>query len=63
MGSLSSKNKNFKYLLSAIHVYSKYAWVKPLKVKKEGREFCSKCKQEQLNNNNNLIYSTHNEDK
>ena len=35
MGSLSSKNKNFKYLLSAIHVYSKYAWVKPLKVKKD----------------------------
>ena len=34
MGSLLSKNKKFKYLLCAIDVYIKYAWVKPLKVKK-----------------------------
>ena len=34
MGSLSSKNKNFKYLLCVIDVFTKYAWVKPLKDKK-----------------------------
>ena len=27
MGSLLSKNKSFKYLLCAIDVYSKYAWI------------------------------------
>ena len=34
MGSLSSKNKNVKYLLCAIDVFTKYAWIKPLKDKK-----------------------------
>ena len=34
MESLSSKNKNAKYLLCAINVFPKYAWVKPLKDKK-----------------------------
>ena len=34
MGSLSSKNKNVKYLLCAIDVFTTYAWVKPLKDKK-----------------------------
>ena len=34
MESLSSKNKNVKYLLRAIDVFTKYAWVKPLKYKK-----------------------------
>ena len=33
-GSLSSKNKNFKYLLCFIKVFTKYAWVKPSKDKK-----------------------------
>ena len=33
IGSLSSKNKNVKYLLCAIDVFNKYAWVKPLKDK------------------------------
>ena len=33
MGSLSSKNKNVKYLLCAIDVFNKYAWVKSLKDK------------------------------
>ena len=28
MGSLSSKNKNVKYLLSIIDVFTKYTWVK-----------------------------------
>ena len=34
MGSFSSKNKNVKYLLCVIHVFTKYAWVKPLRDKK-----------------------------
>ena len=34
MGSLSSKNKNVKYLLSIIDLFTKYTWVKPLKDKK-----------------------------
>ena len=34
MKLLSSKNENFKYLLCAIDVFTKYAWVKPLKDKK-----------------------------
>ena len=32
--SLSSKNKSTKYLLCAIDVFTKYAWVKPLKDRK-----------------------------
>ena len=34
MESLSSKNKSVKYLLCAIDVFTKYAWVKALKDKK-----------------------------
>ena len=34
MGLLSSKNKNIKYLLCVIDVFTKYAWVKPFKDKK-----------------------------
>ena len=34
MGLLSSDNKNVRYLFSVIHVFSKYAWVEPLKDKK-----------------------------
>ena len=34
MESLSSKNKSVKYLLCVIDVFTKYAWVKPLKDKK-----------------------------
>ena len=37
MQPLSSKNKNVKYLLCAADVFSKYAWVKPLKDKKGKR--------------------------
>ena len=33
MGSLSSKNKNVKYQLCLIDVFTKYTWVKPLKYK------------------------------
>ena len=35
MESLSSKNKNVKYSLCLIGVLTKYAWVKPLKDKKD----------------------------
>ena len=35
MVSLSSKNKNVKYLFCAIDVFTKYAWVKPIKDKKK----------------------------
>ena len=34
MGSLSSKNENVRYLLCVIDIFTKYAWVKPLKYKK-----------------------------
>ena len=34
MESLSQMNKNVKYLLCVIDVFTKYAWVKPLKDKK-----------------------------
>ena len=34
MGSLSYKNRNGKYLLCVINVFTKYAWVKPMKDKK-----------------------------
>ena len=33
MKSLSSKNKNVKYLSCVIDIFTKYAWVKPLKNK------------------------------
>ena len=34
MGSLSLKNKSVKYFLCAIDVFTKCAWVKPLKDEK-----------------------------
>ena len=34
MKSLSSKNQKVKYLFCAIDVFTKYAWIKPLKNKK-----------------------------
>ena len=34
MESLSSKSKNFRYLLCVIDVFTKYAWVKTSKDKK-----------------------------
>ena len=88
MQSFSSKNKNFKYLLCVIDVFTKYAWVKPLIDKEDkiilntsveivnesnhkptklwvdqGREFYNKLIQELLDNNDILIYSTHNDGK
>ena len=38
MESLSSKNKNVRYLLCVKDIFTKYAWIKPLKDKK-----CPKC--------------------
>ena len=35
MGSLSFENKNVKCLSCVIYVFTKYAWVKPLKDKKD----------------------------
>ena len=88
MGSLSSKNRNVKYLLCVTDVFTKYAWVKPSKNKKgktvlngfieiinesnckpnklwfdQGREFYSKLMQKLLDNNDILMYSTHNQGK
>ena len=34
MGWLFSKNENVKHLLCVIHVFTRNAWVKPLKEKK-----------------------------
>ena len=34
MGSLSSRHKNDKYLLCIVDVFTKYAWIKPLKDKR-----------------------------
>ena len=85
MGSLSSKNKNVK-CLCVIDVFTKYAWVKPLKekkgktvlnafIKKVNESNCKsnkswvdqrrvvKLMQEWLDNNDILMYSTHNEGK
>ena len=36
MQSLSKYNKGIKYLLCAIDLFSKYAWVVPIKEKKKG---------------------------
>ena len=88
MESLSSRNKNVKYLLCVLDVFTKYAWYKPLKDEKgkttldtfigivnvsnrkpnklwvhQGREFYNKLIQKWLDNNNILMYSTHNKGK
>ena len=38
MESLSLRNKNFKYLSCVVDVFTKYAWVKPLRGK-NGKQF------------------------
>ena len=79
MQSLSKYNKGIKYLLSAIDLFSKYAWVVPLKDKKritivnavqkiisKGGEADSKERRksnEFLKINNIEMYSTYNEGK
>ena len=82
------KEKNVKYLLCAIDLFTKYAWVNPLKDKKsktvlnafieivnesnckpnklwvdQGREFYNKLIQESFDDNDILMYFTHNENK
>ena len=78
MGSLSSNNKNVKYLLCVIDVFTKYAQVKPLKDKKGNKLFnqinCGLTKEknftinlckngQRLDNNDILMYLTHNKGK
>ena len=78
LGSLFFKNRNFKYLLSGIDIFTKYALVEPLKYIKyktvlkykrnelwvdQGRKFYNKLMQEWLDNNNVLIFFTHHEAK
>ena len=71
MGSFSLKNKNIKYLLCAIDVFTN-AFIeivhksnrKPNKLwVDQGREFCNKLMQEWLDNNYILMYSKNNEGK
>ena len=81
MESLASTNKNFKYFICVINVFTKYAWVKRKTVLNafieivnesnckpnkswvdQGREFI-KLMQEWLDNNDILMYLTHNEGK
>ena len=88
MESLSSKNKNAKYLFCVIDFFIKRSWVKHLKNMNgktvlnafieivnesnqkpnklwvdQSREFYNKLMQEWLDNNDILMYSTHNEGK
>ena len=88
MEFLSSENKNVKYSLYVVDVFTKYAWIKAFKDKKKGetvlnafikivneshgkpkkiwvdqeRKFGNKLVQEWLDNDNTLMYYTHNED-
>ena len=70
MESLSSKNKSVKNLLCVMDVFTKYAWVKPLK-DKEGKTVLNaliKIVNESNRKPNKLcviilMYSTHNEGK
>ena len=48
MQSLSKYNKGIKYLLCAIDLFSKYAWVVPIKDKK-GTSIVNALKKKQLN--------------
>ena len=85
---MSFKKKNVTYSLCVIDAFTKYAWLNPLKDKKDktvlnafikivnesnrepnklrvdqGREFYNKIMQEWLENDNILMYCTHNEGK
>ena len=64
MGSLSSKIKKVKTVLNAFTEIVSESSHKPNKLcVDQGSEFYNKLMQEWLDNNNILIYSTHNEDK
>ena len=93
MQLISKFNKGFRFLLCVIDIFSKYAWVAPLKDKKgvsivnvfqiilknskklhsnrkpnkiwvdKGSEFYNDSFKKWLQNNNIVVYSTHNEGK
>ena len=77
MSSFSRSNKVYKYLLTAIDVFSKYGWIVPLKTKtgKEvtghpsrlwtdtGTEFYNQHLKAVMTANNVTLYSTENEEK
>ena len=88
MQLLSKYNKGIRFLLCVIDIFSKYAWVVPLKDKKgisivkafqsilkqsnrkpnkiwvdKGSEFYNAYFKKHLRDNNNVMYSTHNEGK
>ena len=93
MQLISKFNKGFRFLLCVIDIFSKYAWVAPLKDKKgvsivnvfqiilknskklhsnrkpnkiwvdKGSEFYNNSFKKWLQNNNIVVYSTHNEGK
>ena len=88
MQLISKFNKGFRFLLCVIDIFSKYAWVLPLKDKKrvsivnafqknlkqstrkpnkiwvdKGSEFCNNSFKKRLQDNDIVMYSTHNEGK
>ena len=88
MQLLSRYNEGIRFLLCVIHIFSKYAWVVPLKDKKgisivkafqsilkqsnrkpdkiwvdKGSEFYNACSKKWLQDNDIVMYSTHNEGK
>ena len=62
MGLLSSKYQRVKYLLCAIYISTKYAWIKPLKPNKlwidQEKEFYKSIIKNWLEDNDILMYST-----
>ena len=88
MQSISKSNKEFRFLLCVVNIFSKYAWVVPLKDKKcltivnafqsilkdsnrkpnkiwvdKGSEFFNNSFKNWLQNNDIVMYSTHNKGK
>ena len=55
-------NKGFGFLLCVVNIFSKYAWILPLKDKK-GSEFYNISMKSWLQDNNIKMYSAHNEGK
>ena len=69
MHLLSKFNKGVRFLLCVFYIYSKYAWVIPLKDKKgititkQGSKFYNKSMTSWLEKNDIEMYSRHNEGK